>query len=128
MQLYAEISPGELFDKITILEIKSEKISDSKKQVNVKKERQILSMTRDENIVMSDELSGLTSDLKEVNETLWGIEDDIRDCERNKDFGPKFIELARSVYIENDKRALLKNKINQFLNSNLFEEKSYKAY
>lgn len=128
MRLYAEISPGELFDKITILEIKNEQISDPKKLVNVKKECQILTATRDKNIVMSDELSGLLSDLKSVNKTLWVIEDDIRDCERNKNFGPKFIELARGVYIENDKRAMIKNKINQSLNSNLFEEKSYKAY
>lgn len=128
MRLYAEISPGELFDKITILEIKREQIPDPKKRENVKKEYQVLSATCDENIVVSDELSGLVGDLKKVNKTLWVIEDDIRDCERNKDFGSKFIKLARSVYIENDKRALLKNKINQSLNSNLFEEKSYKAY
>ncbi len=128
MRLYAEISPGELFDKITILEIKSEKISDSKKRVNVKKEYKTLTATRDENILMSDELSGLIVDLKTVNKRLWGIEDDIRDCERKKDFGSKFIELARSVYIENDKRAVIKNKINTALSSNLFEEKSYKAY
>lgn len=128
MRLYAEISPGELFDKITILEIKREQISDPKKRENVKKEYQVLTATCDEHIVVSDELSGLVGDLKKVNTTLWVIEDDIRDCERNKDFGAKFIKLARSVYIENDKRALLKNKINQFLKSNLFEEKSYKAY
>lgn len=128
MQLYAEISPGELFDKITILEIKREQISDPKKLVNVKKEWKILTATRDKNIVMSDELSGLLSDLKRVNKTLWVIEDDIRDCERNKKFGSEFIKLARNVYIENDKRAIIKNKINQSLGSNLFEEKSYKAY
>ncbi len=128
MRLYAEISPGELFDKITILEIKTEQISDPGKLSNVKKELRILLGIRDEHVTMSDALFGLLDELKQVNQKLWVVEDRIRDCERNQDFGHTFIELARSVYKENDKRALLKNKINLALNSNLFEEKSYQPY
>jgi len=137
MQIYAEVSPGELFDKLTILEIKIERIDDAVKLANVKKEYKILSKIRDEHVAASDTLSNgastsalsrLVKQLKRVNETLWVIEDDIRDCERREDFGKIFVELARSVYIENDQRAVLKKKINTLLHSNLFEEKSYQAY
>lgn len=128
MVIYAEISPGELFDKITILEIKTVQISDQKKLSNVKKEHQILKAARDEHIKMSEDLLHLVDDLKRVNMKLWRIEDEIRDRERDKDFGETFITLARSVYKENDQRALIKNKINAQLNSNLFEEKSYATY
>lgn len=128
MQIEAEISPGELFDKITILEIKLERIADEAKLVNVKKEYTILTDIRDVHIKMTDSLSALVEDLKKTNEALWCIEDDIRDCEWRKDFGKVFVELARSVYINNDTRALVKKKINELLHSNLFEEKSYRAY
>lgn len=123
-----EISPGELIDKITILEIKLDRISDPEKVNNVRREWEILTGSRDAALPQSDELDGLTKQLGGVNKQLWVIEDDIRDCERNKDFGEKFIELARSVYIINDKRAALKGEINALLGSVIREEKSYAAY
>ncbi|MFQ5598170.1 MAG: DUF6165 family protein [Nitrospiria bacterium] len=128
MQILAEISPGELFDKITILEIKAKKISEGRKRTNVEKELRILTEIRHRNIDISIELAPLIEELKTVNEKLWTIEDDIRDCERRKDFDQAFVELARSVYLSNDRRAGIKKKINELLNSNLFEEKSYQAY
>lgn len=124
----SEIAPGELIDKITILEIKLERIADADKLANVRVEFQTLSETRDAAIPGSDEMDRLSAELKKVNEALWQIEDDIRDCERQKDFGPTFIELARAVYKTNDQRAHLKRQINEFLGSHLVEEKSYAAY
>ena len=123
-----DIAPGELIDKITILEIKLERIDDQKKLMNVRTERDILTSVRDTSIQATDELDALTQALKEVNEKLWECEDDIRECESNKDFGEKFIELARTVYITNDKRAALKREINLLLGSPIIEEKSYTAY
>ncbi|MEL6477331.1 MAG: DUF6165 family protein [Pseudomonadota bacterium] len=123
-----EIAPGELIDKITILEIKSERIADAGKLANVRLELQVLAETRDAALPVSDALTRLTADLKRVNETLWQIEDDIRDCERAGDFGPRFIQLARDVYITNDRRAALKRDINVLLGSRLVEEKSYQPY
>lgn len=126
--IQVEIAPGELVDKITILDIKMERISDAAKRENVRIERDTLVAARDEKITPSDDLDQLTAALKGVNEALWDIEDDIRDCERASDFGDKFVELARSVYITNDKRAALKREINELLGSRLVEEKSYAAY
>lgn len=126
--LSIEISPGELIDKITILEIKLDRMSDTAKLANVKAEWELLTASRDAAIQASDELWQLSQGLKKVNEGLWVIEDDIRQCEREKDFGEKFIELARSVYINNDDRARLKREINELLGSSLVEEKSYAAY
>ena len=123
-----EIAPGELIDKITILEIKTERITDPAKVRNVGIELETLSSVRDEAIDASTKLAELTSGLKEINGQLWVIEDDIRDCERSQDFGPKFIELARSVYRCNDRRAELKREINELLGSRLIEEKSYSDY
>ena len=123
-----EIAPGELIDKITILEIKREQISDAEKLANVRVELETLEASRDAAIQASDEMTRLTADLKAVNQELWGIEDDIRDCERDGDFGPKFIELARAVYKTNDRRAALKREINVHLGSRLVEEKSYQPY
>jgi hypothetical protein len=123
-----EIAPGELIDKITILEIKLERIEDRAKLTNVRIEWQTLCEARDGAMAASAELDALSAALKRVNEKLWVIEDDIRDCERDKDFGPKFIELARAVYITNDERARLKRQINDLLGSRLVEEKSYAAY
>lgn len=123
-----EIAPGELIDKITILEIKREQISDAEKLANVRIELETLEASRDAAIQPSDEMTRLTADLKAVNQELWGIEDDIRDCERDGDFGPKFIELARAVYKTNDRRAALKREINVHLGSRLVEEKSYQPY
>jgi len=126
--LMVEISPGELIDKITILEIKLERMTDEAKLANVRVEHKTLSQSRDQHMAPSTELDRLTAELKAINEMLWQIEDDIRDCERNDDFGPTFIELARSVYIRNDTRARLKREINELLGSSLVEEKSYAAY
>jgi len=126
--IQVEIAPGELIDKITILDIKKERISDAGKLANVAIEWQTLTAARDASIPGSDTLDQLTVALKAVNEALWQIEDDIRDCERASDFGDRFIELARAVYITNDKRAALKRDINELLGSRLVEEKSYAAY
>lgn len=123
-----EIAPGELIDKITILQIKSERIADPDKLANVAIELETLSASRDAALPASDGLDRLSADLKAVNEKLWVIEDDIRDCERAGDFGPRFIELARAVYRTNDVRADLKRQINTLLGSRLVEEKSYQPY
>ncbi len=123
-----EIAPGELIDKITILEIKSERITDPDKLVNVRVELKTLEVCRDNAVPASNELGRLTAELREVNETLWVIEDDIRDCERDGNFSDKFVELARAVYKTNDLRASLKRDINVLLGSRLVEEKSYQPY
>ena len=123
-----EIAPGELIDKITILQIKSERIADVDKLRNVRVELEVLETARDGAMAATRELGALTAQLKQVNEALWEIEDGIRDCERERDFGPKFVELARSVYHSNDRRAALKRQINELLGSKLIEEKSYAAY
>ena len=123
-----EVSPGELIDKITILEIKIERMEDADKLENVKLEWKILTAARDGAIKPTDELERLTRELKESNVHLWEIEDDIRQCERDKDYGDKFVELARGVYMNNDKRSRLKREINELLGSRLIEEKSYAAY
>ena len=126
--ILVEIAPGELIDKITILQIKSERITDADKLRNVRVELEVLETARDGAMAAGDELDALTAQLKQVNEALWEIEDGIRDCERERDFGPKFVELARSVYHSNDRRAALKRQINELLGSKLLEEKSYGAY
>lgn len=123
-----EIAPGELIDKITILEIKTEFISDPGKLTNVRIELETLEKSRDAAIAPSPEMTRLTEALKSVNLELWKIEDDIRDCERDGDFGSAFVELARSVYKTNDRRAALKREINTLLGSRLVEEKSYQPY
>ena len=121
-------SPGELIDKITILEIKFEKILDVSKRMNVGRELEALSISLEQNIIISTELAALKLNLKKVNEVLWDIEDDIRSCERKSDFGPIFVKLARSVYLQNDRRAALKKEINVLLGSDIIEEKSYAKY
>ena len=127
-KIYAEISVGELLDKISILEIKQKNLKDNEKIKIVNKELESLSMTLKKDVTMTEEIQSLYQDLKKINSVLWDIEDGKRDCERNKDFGDKFIELARSVYIENDNRAKIKNKINQLSGSNISEVKSYDKY
>ena len=122
------IAPGELIDKITILRIKSERISDEAKLKNVRTELDILTATQKEHVPASDEMVRLEAALKTVNEALWEIEADIRDCERQGDFGEEFIRLARAVYVTNDKRAALKKEINLLLGSTIVEEKSYAEY
>ena len=124
----AEISPGELIDKITILEIKMDRITDAKKLKNIKTEWDTLNQSRANKISISAKLDELTAELKSINETLWVIEDDIRECEHCKEFGEAFITLARSVYLNNDHRARVKRKINELLGSRLIEEKSYSDY
>ena len=126
--IFVEVAPGELIDKITILEIKLERIKDRAKLVNVRLELETLVKARDSAMVSNVELSSLGAELKIANEDLWKIEDDIRNSEREKNFGSAFIDLARSVYITNDKRASLKRKINELLGSTLIEEKSYSSY
>ena len=127
-KIYAEISVGELLDKISILEIKQKNLKDNEKIKIVNKELESLNMTLNKDVTMTEEIQSLYQDLKKINSILWDIEDGKRDCERNKDFGDKFIELARSVYIENDNRAKIKNKINQLSGSNISEVKSYEKY
>src|SRR5688572_13932999 len=126
--ILVEISPGELLDKITILEIKAERIADAQKVKNVRFELEILDKARRKGLPALPELADLTAQLTTANEALWEIEDAIRDCERQGDFGPQFIELARSVYRTNDRRAALKRQINDLLGSNMTEEKSYAKY
>jgi Flp pilus assembly protein TadD len=123
-----EVAPGELIDKITILEIKNERITDPAKLHNVQVELGVLTAVRDESLEPSDQLNRLTAELKEANLALWDVEDEIRICEKAKDFGPKFVELARSVYRRNDRRAALKRQINDLLGSKLIEEKAYCDY
>jgi len=122
------VSFGEVLDKITILEIKSERIKDEAKVRNVRLELDELSVTWNEAVTDQSTIAELRRQLKAVNEELWVIEDDIRDEEADQNFGPKFIELARAVYVTNDKRAALKKDINLALGSRFVEEKSYQDY
>ena len=122
------ISPGELLDKITILQIKSERIDDPAKVANVRSELDMLQQVWAESVTDDAEIRSLSAELKSVNEALWVIEDSIRDEERNRRFGERFIELARAVYVTNDERANAKKKVNLHLNSSIVEEKSYQDY
>ena len=122
------VSAGELVDKVTILEIKSERIADAGKLANVRRELAGLSAITEPLLKTNVGLAPLKASLRAINETLWQIEDDIRDCERAKDFGAKFIELARAVYRTNDQRAVAKRRIDELLGSEILEEKSYQAY
>lgn len=124
----AEISIGELIDKITILQLKNKYIKNEAKLKNVRKELAILCTTRDEKVAKCKELDELTEQLYAANQRLWDIEDACRDKERLKEFDDEFIQITRSVYINNDERCALKRKINTILGSNLVEEKSYAAY
>lgn len=119
------VSPGELIDKLTILELKSELIADPAKRANVAAERAVLEPVARAAIPDSPEIAALWRDLHEVNAALWRIEDDIRACEAAGDFGERFIALARAVYRTNDRRAALKKEINLALGSAIVEEKSY---
>jgi post-segregation antitoxin (ccd killing protein) len=128
MEITVTVSVGELLDKITILQIKQERIGDPRKLANVTKELDLLTAARDESIPMTGETGALIAELKQVNESLWDIEDNIRDCERAKDFGDTFSSLARAVYRTHDRRAELKNRLNILTGSAIIEEKSYQAY
>ena len=127
-KIFAEISVGELLDKISILEIKQKNIKDEQKIKIISKELESLNYSLKKDVHITDEIKTLYEDLKKINIKLWNIEDGKRDCERNGDFGEKFIQLARSVYIENDQRAKIKNKINKISGSNISEVKSYDEY
>ncbi len=130
MLIQAPISLGELIDKITILEIKAVHIDDETKLRNVTHELTILNQKVDSLLDATGKakLEPLKKSLKDINQELWVIEDDIRDCERARDFSDKFIQLARAVYFTNDKRAAVKKDINLAFGSELIEEKSYKDY
>ena len=127
-RVVSEISPGELLDKISILEIKLEKVKDKDRQKRIKNEYDILKKVQNSSIEMSDKIKDLYRSVSNVNIKLWDIEDKIRICEQNKDFGKNFIELARGVYFNNDKRAKLKNEINEILKSNIREIKQFVDY
>ena len=122
------ISWGELFDKITILQIKLENLKDKNALKNVKIEYDELFKIYENNFRVDANAKRLLAELKKINKTLWNIEDDIRDKERHKTFDEEFIELARSVYITNDERARIKRNINNSFGSQLIEEKSYSDY
>jgi len=127
-KIQSEISAGELLDKISILEIKLDKIKDQSKKEEVKKEYNVLKKAQKSNIKTNEEIEKLFSEIKKTNLTLWDIEDKIRICEKQKDFGKTFISLARNVYINNDKRAKIKSEINKILGSNIREIKEYADY
>ena len=126
--IHVPVSPGEVLDKITILEIKSERMSDPDKVANVRVELALLQETWSQAVAEDDVIRELHAQLKEINEGLWEIEDDIRDKERVKEFDARFIELARSVYFTNDRRSEVKKKLNLHLGSQIIEEKSYQDY
>lgn len=128
MAVTIPVSWGELFDKLTILEIKRVRIEDPEKLKNIEKELAALSKISLGAETAGPELGGLVAELRRINERLWDIEDDIRACERAREFSDRFVELARSVYRTNDQRAELKMQINRLLGSELIEEKSYQAY
>jgi hypothetical protein len=122
-----EAAPGEVVDKITILDIKLERISDPEKLTNVRRELDALRAVYDRSISRSETLTALAAELRRVNEVIWNVEDELRQCERTSEFGPRFVELARSVYKNNDRRAAIKRSINELLRSRIIEEKSYEC-
>ena len=124
-KILTEISAGELLDKISILEIKLENIKDKEKLAEINKEYRSLEETKKLNIEITNNLQKLTDQLKKINLKLWDIEEEKRICEKNSDFGEKFIQLSRNVYLNNDKRAKIKSDINKLLGSNIKEIKSY---
>ena len=128
MKILAEISVGELFDKIAILDLKLEHIGEPEKRAHVERERAALASTMRREIPPSAELDELAVQLKSVNAALWRVEDELRRCEREGRFDAEFVALARSVYQTNDQRARLKHAINQLTNSEIVEQKSYEAY
>jgi hypothetical protein len=127
-KILTEISAGELLDKMSILEIKLDKIRDKENLLEISKEYESLKETKKSNIKLTKDLENLIIQLKEINLKLWDFEDKTRICEKNKDFGQTFINLSRSVYLNNDKRANIKSKINKMLGSNIKEIKQYVNY
>jgi hypothetical protein len=128
MPILAPVSAGELIDKITILRVKATRIGDATKEANVRAELALLEATAAKELPASAELERLTAELTEINAALWDVEDGKRDHERRQDFGPSFVQLARRVYIDNDRRAAVKGQINALVGSEIVEEKSYKPY
>ncbi len=122
------VSYGEILDKITILEIKEQNITAADKLKNVRHELSILTNTWNDKVTASSKINQLKEQLKQVNQSLWNIEDNIRIKESKKEFDDEFIQIARSVYYENDKRAAVKKEVNLLLGSELVEEKSYQDY
>ena len=127
-KILSEISAGELLDKISILEIRIEKVKGKSDLEEINKEYKILKESQKLAINFTDEIRKLFQEIKQINQKLWNIEDEIRSCEKKKDFGQKFIDLARSVYFNNDKRAKIKSEINKLLGSNIKEIKQYSNY
>ena len=127
-KILTEISAGELLDKIAILEIKLVKIKDKENLLEINKEYESLKETKNSNIKLTKNLEKLIIQLKDINLKLWDIEDKKRICEKNKDFGQAFVDLSRSVYLNNDKRANIKSEINKILDSNIREIKKYVNY
>ena len=127
-KILTEISAGELLDKISILEIKLDKITDKENLQEINKEYKSLNDAKKSHLEITPDIQNLINQLKDVNIKLWSIEDEKRICEKNKDFSKKFIELARNVYINNDKRAKIKSEINKLLGSNIKEVKKYSSY
>jgi hypothetical protein len=127
-KIIVEVSIGELFDKISILEIKQEKIKDPEKLKFIKNEHSILKDRLKKNVESDDKLNHLYQSLKEINAKLWIIEDDKRQCEKDKDFGEKFIKLSRDVHFLNDDRAKIKLEINNLTGSAIKEIKEYTSY
>ena len=127
-KIIVEVSVGELLDKISILEIKKEKIKDAEKLKYINNEHSILKNQLDENIKSDEKLNNLYQSLKEINSKLWVIEDDKRQCEKEKDFGEKFIKLSRDVHFLNDDRAKIKLEINNHTGSTIKEIKEYTSY
>ena len=127
-KILSEISAGELLDKISILEIKLEKIEDKNNREEIKKEYKILKEIQNSSIKFDDKIKELFNSIKVINIKLWNVEDELRICEKNKDFGKNFIELAREVYLNNDKRSKIKSEINKILGSNIKEVKQYVNY
>ena len=126
--IHVPVSPGEVLDKITILEIKSERISEPDKVANVKRELELLQASWQKSVDEDETVRGIHAKLKSINEDLWEIEDDIRDKERAREFDQVFIDLARSVYVTNDQRADANKQLNVYLGSEIVEEKSYQDY
>ena len=127
-KIFSEISAGELIDKISILEIKLEKIKNKESREEINKEYKMLKEVQNSKIKMTEKLKILFKEITDVNINLWNIENKLRICEKNKDFGETFIELARGIYLNNDKRSKIKSEINKILGSNIRETKQYANY
>ena len=127
-KIIVEVSIGELLDKISILEIKQEKIKDSEKLKFISKENSVLKEQFKKNVKSDDKLNNLFQSLKEINSKLWVIEDEKRQCEKDKDFNEKFIKLSRDVHFLNDDRAKIKLEINNYTGSSIKEIKEYTSY